>query len=193
MNTDRHELEKTDRRGKRPPRNKRSGFRQKAASLRFLGFSALCRDAATSQKKFFSGLGRNSARLWLPVLALATFLTALCWAGTRDPFKRVAFSLKTASGGTVRGMAVLPKPAGKRPTVVWLHGAGGSLSRDGTDLRQIAELGLAAVAMEYDQTNQARFDEQFIALHDYLGRQSWVKSTATVWVGFSHTVAFDFT
>jgi len=40
----------------RPLQNKRSGFRQKAALFNFLGFAALCRDAATFNKIFPAAL-----------------------------------------------------------------------------------------------------------------------------------------
>ena len=126
-----------------------------------------------------------SARCSVPLLLLLTFVAAMMWAKARDPFRRMEFSLKTAGGGRASGIAVLPKPAGKYPVVVYLQGAGGSLLGSGNELRQVAELGLAAVGFEYDQTNQSRFDEQFVALHQYLQKQSWAQNNATAWVGFS--------
>ena len=124
-------------------------------------------------------------RFCLPLLLLVGFMAAIMWAKASDPFQRVEFTLKTVSGGKVKGIAVLPKPIGKHPVVIYLQGAGGSLLGSGNELRQVAELGLAAVGLEYDQTNQSRFDEQFIALHQYLQQQSWAQSNATAWVGFS--------
>ena len=124
-------------------------------------------------------------RFCVPLLLLVGFIAAMMWAKARDPFTRVEFSLKTASGGTVNGIAVLPKPVGKHPVVIYLQGAGGSLLGSGNELRQVAELGLAAVGLEYCQTNQSLFDEQFIALHQFLQKQSWAQSNATAWVGFS--------
>jgi len=121
----------------------------------------------------------------LPLLLLMGFIAAMMWAKARDPFRRVEFSLRTASGGKVRGIAVLQKPVGKHPVVIYLHGAGGSLLGTGNELRQVAELGLAAVGLEYCQTNQDVFDEQFSALHQYLQQQAWAQSNATAWVGFS--------
>jgi predicted esterase len=56
---------------------------------------------------------------------------------------------------------------------------------DGNDLRQMAELDLATVSLEYDQTNEAAFTVQFEALLRYLGSQKWVRTNAIVWVGFS--------
>ena len=110
---------------------------------------------------------------------------ALFWGKARDPISRVEFSLKTASGGRVNGIAILPKPVGRHPVVIYLHGSGGSLLGTGNELRQVAELGLVAVGLDYNQTNQGLFDEQFIALHQYLQQQSWAQSNATAWVGFS--------
>ena len=57
--------------------------------------------------------------------------------------------------------------------------------QDGDVLRQMAELGLAAVSLEYNQTNPAAFDAQFAALLLYLRQQDWVDTNAMVWAGFS--------
>ncbi len=56
---------------------------------------------------------------------------------------------------------------------------------DGDDLRQMAELGLATVSLEYGQTNEITFATQFDALLHYLGRQKWANTNAIAWVGFS--------
>ncbi len=56
---------------------------------------------------------------------------------------------------------------------------------DGNDLRQMAELGLAVVSLEYNQTNEAAFDAQFEALLRYLDQQKWANTNAIAWVGFS--------
>jgi dienelactone hydrolase len=115
---------------------------------------------------------------------VVAFVFALMWAKERDQFVRVEFSLKTASGGKAKGIAVLPKPVAKHPVVIYIYGSGGSLLASGKELRQIAELGLAAVAIDYDQTNESVFDEQFIALQKHLKQQSWAQSNPTAWVGF---------
>ena len=70
-------------------------------------------------------------------------------------------------------MAVMPHRDGPFPIAIFTHGSSEDLTRDGTALRLIAEQGLAAVSFENDQTNQAAFDEEFIALHKYLGIQKW--------------------
>jgi predicted esterase len=82
-------------------------------------------------------------------------------------------------------MAVLPKPTGKRPVVIWLHGVGGNIISDGDQLRQFAELGFNSVGIEFNETNQNDFDEQFCALNQYLEQQQWAQSGAIVWVGHS--------
>ena len=71
------------------------------------------------------------------------------------------------------------------PVIIYAHGSGGTLMNDGNDLRQMAELGLAIVSLEYNQTNEAAFDAQFEALLRYLGRQKWANTNAIAWVGFS--------
>jgi dienelactone hydrolase len=56
---------------------------------------------------------------------------------------------------------------------------------DGSDLRQMAEMGLAVVGLEYEQTNDTAFAPQFEALLQYVGRQKWADTNAVVWLGFS--------
>src|SRR5581483_2016998 len=109
----------------------------------------------------------------------------MLWAKSDDPFRRIEFTLKTPSHGKVRGMAVLPKPVRRCPVVVYMHGSGGSLLACGTELRQFAELGMASVGLEYTQTNRAAFEEQFLALSQYLRHQPWAMSNAVAWAGFS--------
>jgi predicted esterase len=89
------------------------------------------------------------------------------------------------SGKSVNGIAVLPKPVEKCPVVIYLHASGGSLVTDGNDLRQFAEMGLAAVGLEYDQSNQLGFDEEFTALQEFVKCQSWAQSNAVAWAGLS--------
>lgn len=80
------------------------------------------------------------------------------------------------------------------PVVVYLCGSGGSLLDSGNELRQLAEMGLAAVGIEYSQTNEAAFDAQFKALLDHVLRQQWADTNRMAWVGFSlgaqRTLAF---
>jgi acetyl esterase/lipase len=114
------------------------------------------------------------------------FLGALLWAWGRDPFQRDWFSLPVAGQGRVWCVAVLPKTAPRPyPVVVYLHGSGGNVLGDGNDLRQVAELGLAVVGMDYCQTNDAVCETQFTALLRYLDRQPWVDTNAMAWAGFS--------
>lgn len=120
------------------------------------------------------------------VLAALLFLGALCWANGRDPFQRVWFKVKAEGFGKAECVAVLPKVAARPlPVVVYQHGSGGSLMNDGKALRQMAEMGLAAVALEYHQTNEAAGDAQFAALNHYLQHQKWADTNAIAWVGFS--------
>ena len=118
------------------------------------------------------------------------FFGALFWAREQDPFSRKWFSLKTAKlvdGHTVtfKCVAVLPKPRRPCPVIIYAHGSGGDLMEDGTDLRQMAELGLATVSLEYDQTSEVAFNAQFEAVLRYIGRQKWANTNAVAWVGSS--------
>jgi predicted esterase len=110
---------------------------------------------------------------------------SLLWAKKEDPFSRKWFTLKATNGGPFKCVAMLPKPMRRYPVIIYAHGSGGSLMNDGNDLRQMAELGLATVSLEYNQTNEASFAQQLEALLGYLNRQKWVNSNAIAWVGFS--------
>jgi acetyl esterase/lipase len=120
-----------------------------------------------------------------PIFMLLLFLGAMFWAKAQDPFSRRWFTLKTADRGSFHCVAVLPKPVRRVPVVVYAHGSGGSLMTDGNDLRQMAELGLATVSLDYDETNAATFNAQWSALLLYLGGQGWADTNAVAWVGFS--------
>lgn len=122
---------------------------------------------------------------FIPVLVLLIFAGALLWAKQQDPFSRKWFTLKTADHGTFQNVAVLPKPIKRYPVIIYAHGWSGRLVQDGNDLRQMAELGLTAVSLEYNQTNPTAFDAQFAALLLYLRQQDWVDTNAMVWAGFS--------
>jgi pimeloyl-ACP methyl ester carboxylesterase len=127
----------------------------------------------------------RSLTSFVPLLAVLLFLGALFWAKGRDPFSRKWFTLKTSSHGSVKCVAVLPKPAGRYPLVIYAHGSGGTLMNDGSELRQMAELGLATVSLDYDQSNEVAFIAQFEALLHHLGGQEWANTNAVAWVGFS--------
>ena len=123
--------------------------------------------------------------LWLSLAVLAgiPLFGVLFWAGTGDPFRRVEFGLKAAGRVEARGTAVFTKPRAKFPVVVFLHDSGGSVVDAGRELRRLAELGVAAIGLEYDQRDQAALEEQIIALNRYLEQQPWALPKATAWVG----------
>jgi dienelactone hydrolase len=122
---------------------------------------------------------------FFPVLVTLLFLGTLFWAKQQDGFSRRWFTLATADHGSFNCVAVLPKPGRQYPIILYAHGEGGSLLTDGTDLRQMAELGLAVVSLEYNQTNPAAFSAQWQALRGYLSGQKWADTNAIAWVGFS--------
>jgi predicted esterase len=146
---------------------------------------------------------------WLPILIALLFVGALFWAKGRDPFQRIWFKVKVPGQGKTECIAVLPRTAAwPLPLVVYLHGSGGSLIGSGNELRQMAEMGLAAVGMEYEQKPEIRgqeaesggqktevgarqagvgdpFEAQFTALLEYLRRQRWAETNGMAWVGYS--------
>ena len=122
---------------------------------------------------------------FVPLVALLLFLGALFWAKSQDPFSRRWFTLKTEDHTSFNCVAVLPKPLRRYPVILYAHGSSDSLMTDGDALRQMAELGLATVSLDYDQTNPAAFDAQWTALLQHLSRQTWADTNAIAWVGSS--------
>jgi dienelactone hydrolase len=120
----------------------------------------------------------------IPVFGALLFFGAMVWAKSDDPFSRKWFSVKTPHG-KVDCVVVLPKPARACPVVLYSHGSGGSLMTDGKELRQMAELGMAVVSMEYNQTNGAVFEEEFAAVLDHARQQPWALSHSVAWIGYS--------
>ncbi|MEI6394280.1 MAG: hypothetical protein WCT12_24640, partial [Verrucomicrobiota bacterium] len=111
---------------------------------------------------------RVSFRLWPVALLGLIFFGAMFWAKGRDPFQRIWFKVKAPGQGKAECIAVVPKNSpkfnvqspksgsGRWAVVVYLHGSGGSLLGDGNELRQMAEMGLAAVGMEYEEKAESR-------------------------------------
>jgi predicted esterase len=148
-------------------------------------------------------------RFFGAVLLALLFVGALVWAAGRDPFERRWFNVHPAGAAKAECIAILPKMAVRPlPVVVYLHGSGGELLGDGNELRQMAEMGIAAVGMEYEQKTEDRgqraedrgrrtegrrqgaeggdaFEGQFTSLLEYLQRQRWVDTNRIAWVGYS--------
>src|SRR6185503_18897338 len=83
-------------------------------------------------------------------------------------------------------IVVLPKNAVEPlPVVIYLYGSGGSAVASGNELRQLAEMGFAAVTFDFDETNHVTFQHQFAALLGFLKHQKWADTHRTVWVGYS--------
>ncbi len=118
-------------------------------------------------------------------LLLMAILAAMIWATARQPVKFVDFTVNSKNGTRTRAVAVVPKRLKPLPVVVYLHGSGDSLQRSTGTLRQFAELGLAAVCMDYTQTNAASFPAQFEALLSWVAAQAWADTNRVAWVGFS--------
>ena len=119
------------------------------------------------------------------IFLVLLFFGALFWAKQDDPFSRNWFTLKTADHAALKCVSVLPKPIRKRPIVIYAHGWGHNLDTDGNKLRQMAEMGLATVSLQYNQTNTGFFPAEMEAVLDYLGRQKWADTNSIAWVGFS--------
>jgi len=127
----------------------------------------------------------QSVRFVSGIFLVLIFLGALFWAKAQDPFSRDWFTLKTSAGDSFKCVVVLPKPIQKRPVILYAHGSGGTLINDGFELRQMAELGLAVVSLEYNQSNEVVSTAQFEAVLHYLASQKWADTNTIAWAGFS--------
>lgn len=122
------------------------------------------------------------AQISFVVLGIVVFLSALLWAKHRDPFRRIHLSVETPVG-SVAAVVFLPKPVSTHPVVFFLNDS----QQDGWSglrLRQIAEMGVAAVGVEYTKEHQDRFDEEFAAVVDHILGESWARADAIAWFGY---------
>lgn len=123
----------------------------------------------------------------LQVLLVTTvlLLAAVGWAVSRQPVRMVDFTVQPTAGRSLPGVAVVPKGAARLPVVIYLHGSGDSLERSTVALRQFAELGLAAVCLDYTQTNAVAFSGEFEGMLAWVASQPWADTNQVAWVGFS--------
>lgn len=119
------------------------------------------------------------------LLVAGGLAVAVMWAMARMPHRVVDFQVSGIGGRSAAGVAVVPKGAEKLPAVIYLHGSGDSLERSTGALRQFAELGMAAVCVDYTQTNAAAFAMEFEGLISWLSGQPWADTNRVAWVGFS--------
>ena len=156
-----------------------------------------------------------STSVFVVVLLALLFAGALFWARGRDPFHRIWFHVRAPGLDNAECIAVVPKnfpdsapvsslttnstsasslqplafpprpPSSRLPVVVYLHGARETVLGSGNEMRQMAEMGLAVVGLEYNQTNEVACDAELAALLDWLGRQKWADTNRMAWVGFS--------
>jgi dienelactone hydrolase len=123
--------------------------------------------------------------LQVVLVTTVLLLAAVGWAVSRPPVRMVDFTVQPTTGRALPGVAVVPKGAEKFPVVIYLHGSGDALERSTGALRQFAELGLAAVCLDYTQTNAASFAGEFECLLTWVFHQPWADTNQVAWVGFS--------
>lgn len=142
-------------------------------------------NALKTQTMLATKPGWISSLVYPSALLLTAMFTAMIWATARQPVKFIDFAVNHKDGTRARAVAVVPKLPKPLPVVVYLHGSGDSLERSTGTLRQFTELGLAAVCMDYTQTNTISFPAQFEALLSWLASQAWADTNRVAWVGFS--------
>ncbi len=134
---------------------------------------------------FGSAWGKMPRWGCVSILGALLFLGALAWAVERDPFERIWFRVRGADGSKTECVAIRSKAGPPSPPLVcYLQGWGESLPVTGDHLRQISEMGLVTVAIQYDQTNTPVFEAQFAALLAHAKRQPWADPGCMSWVGY---------
>jgi hypothetical protein len=131
----------------------------------------------------------KSKRALLSVCFIAGLACASFWANSRDPFKRIRFTLKRPQTSAVEGWAVLPKAGGPFPVIICLHDSSEGSTASKQRLRQFAELGFAAVDFQFNQTSQPYFNRQFSSLLQYLAAQKWAAPNLITWFGCGNSNA----
>jgi hypothetical protein len=120
---------------------------------------------------------------WLPTTICLLFLGALLWAKAKDPFQRVEFLIKPLRSRPASGIAVVPKTARVLPLIIYAHDSGQTTAKSGIVLRQLAELGMVAVGIDYNENGDAAFQNQLAELYNFLSKQHWANTNSVAWVG----------
>ncbi len=144
-------------------------------------------DGPTGGARARPNLGERLSRTGTatPLILTIGFACALAAAKAEDPFHRIAFRLTGPDDMKTPSVAILPKPVSERPVIIYLHGSRGTTIKDGRTLQTFAELGFAAVSLDYDQTNSAAFDSEFTRLLTWIDKQPWARKGAVAWVANS--------
>jgi hypothetical protein len=129
---------------------------------------------------------RNARSRTIAVLAGFLAIAGLVvWCDSHRSFTIRWFHLQTAHSGTTKAVAVFPRAGRACPVVFYFYGAGGSLISAGSVLRQLADLGFAALAFEYDTGNAGVFSEQLLAAYKLVSSQPWADPRSIAWIGYS--------
>ena len=115
------------------------------------------------------------------VLAFLIFIGALFWANARDPFRRIWFTLDLNNTSKANGIILLPKMASRPlPVVVYFTDNSDKLLASGSQLRELAEMGLATVGIERNKSQSEA--AHFLALSKFYLRQEWADASAIAWI-----------
>lgn len=96
------------------------------------------------------------------------------------------FDFQVIAGESSYGWrAAVLHPSQRHPVVIYAHAAGECLTNDQPILLELAELGLAAVSLDYDQTNHAHFPGELQGLQSCLSLEPWADTNAVAWMGMS--------
>lgn len=118
-----------------------------------------------------------------PVFVVLLYCGVVFWAKWTDPFSRRWFTLKAKDHFSINCVAVLPKQIRQFPVIIYAHDSGCNLTEDASDLRQMTEPGVADVSLDYNQTNEAAFGDEFKTVLQNVACQKWANTNAVAWVG----------
>lgn len=119
---------------------------------------------------------QQSVRRWVTAAVIAVFVAAaLTWARRSDRWIReeVGFALNDGRQGAWR--AVIAKPVAQHPIVLYFGKASDGVEGSGVALRQIAELGPAAVSSNWAYTNSALFGSQVAEVQAAILSRRWAQ------------------
>lgn len=119
----------------------------------------------------------------VPTLIAATLIVCVAWARSVDPYTRKEFTVPNAD---CRCLVVLPKrlQGSKLPVVLCIRQKNEEVA---PELRQFADVGVAAVGCEFNAKSRADCDRRLSIVANFLAKQDWVDGHSIAWMEYSRS------
>lgn len=139
----------------------------------------------TGSSSISAGILKENSYASLINASLASCLAILFlgWSLNRQELRRTEFCVAMPDGTVRKGLSIIPPSASPVGVVTLLLHPRQRVLSVGSELRQFAELGLVAVAIEQQWNSLASFESEIGAISKYIGQHSWGSAKATAWVG----------